>query len=191
MRIATRRAAGIDPGGWTSELSEHVRGFFDELAGEWHTRTSPERTAIVIDAIERGLGGIELPSGPVVEIGSGIGAYSKLLAEHFGTVLAIDLSLRMLSLAPARPAYRIQADAARLPIRSASAAAMVLINSFLFPAEVDRVLAPKGALLWVNSSGAQTPIYLSVEELVAVLPGEWAGVSSRAGEGSWCVLWRQ
>jgi hypothetical protein len=28
------------------------------------------------------------------------------------------------------------------------------------------------------------------EEVVAVLPGEWRGVASRAGQGSWCVLRR-
>src|SRR5689334_21704248 len=100
MRIATRRAAGIDPGGWTEEMRDYARGFFDELAGEWHTRTSPQRTRVVIDALQRGLGGIQLPVGCIVEIGSGIGAYSKLLAERFGTVLAVDLSLMMLRLAP-------------------------------------------------------------------------------------------
>ena len=67
---------------------------------------------------------------------------------------------------------------------------LVLVNAFVFPAEVDRVLSPGGALVWVNSSGEQTPIYLSVEDLVAGLPGEWTGTSSRAGDGHWCVLRR-
>ena len=66
----------------------------------------------------------------------------------------------------------------------------MLINAFLFPAEVERVLTPEGALVWVNISGEQTPIYLSVEDLVAQLPGEWVGTASRAGEGQWCVLRR-
>jgi len=125
-----------------------------------------------------------------VEVGSGIGTYSSLLVERFATVVAIDLSLAMLKLAPIGPALRVQADGARLPLRNASAAAVVLINAFLFPAEVDRVLSPSGALVWVNSSGEQTPIYLSVDDLVARLPGEWTGTSSRAGEGHWCVLRR-
>ena len=43
---------------------------------------------------------------------------------------------------------------------------------------------------YVNSSGEYTPIYLSVDDLVAALPGEWMGRSSRAGEGHWCVLRR-
>jgi protein-L-isoaspartate O-methyltransferase len=191
MRIATRRAAGLDRGGWTGELRDYVRGYFDDLAIEWHTRTSPQRTAVVRDALERGLSGVELPVGAAIEVGSGIGAYSSLLAERFDTVLAVDLSLTMLKLAPIEPAHRIQADGARLPIANMSAAAVVLINAFLFPEEVERVLSPRGVLVWVNSSGEQTPIYLSAEDLVASLPGEWAGTSSRAGEGHWCVLRRE
>jgi ubiquinone/menaquinone biosynthesis C-methylase UbiE len=190
MRIATRRAAGLDERGWTGELRSQVEDYFDGIAGEWHTRITPQRTAVVTDALSRGLDALEVPDGPAVEVGSGIGTYSSLLVERFATVVAIDLSLAMLKLAPIGPALRVQADGARLPLRNASAAAVVLINAFLFPAEVDRVLSPSGALVWVNSSGEQTPIYLSVDDLVARLPGEWTGTSSRAGEGHWCVLRR-
>jgi len=190
MRIATRRAAGLDAEGWTGELRSQVEDYFDGIAAEWHTRITPQRTAVVTDALCRGLDAIDVPDGPAVEVGSGIGTYSSLLAERFATVVAIDLSLAMLKLAPIEPARRIQADGARLPLRDSSAAAIVLINAFLFPAEVERVLSPGGALVWVNSSGEQTPIYLSVDDLVARLPGEWTGTSSRAGEGHWCVLRR-
>jgi protein-L-isoaspartate O-methyltransferase len=188
MRVATRRAAGLEPGGWTRELSKEVGGFFDTLSNEWHTRTSPQRTAVIMDALERGLGSRALGSGVAVEVGSGIGTYSGLLAERFATVLAIDLSLAMLRLAPAGTAHRIQADGAMLPVRDSSAAAVVLINAFLFPAEVDRILAPGGRLVWVNSSGAQTPIFLSAEDVLSALPGTWTGTASQAGEGTWCVL---
>jgi SAM-dependent methyltransferase len=190
MRIATRRAAGLDAGGWTDGLRDEVAGFFDDLASEWHTRTSPERTAVVMDAFSRGLGGVSRSVGMALEVGCGIGTYSELLAERFATVVSIDLSLAMLKRAPIGPAHRVQADGAKLPIGDSAAAAIVLINAFLFPAEVDRVLSPDGVLVWVNSSGEQTPIYLSVDDLVAGLPGEWAGTSSQAGEGYWCVLRR-
>ena len=187
MRIMTRRAAGLAPGGWDAEARSRVENVFDELSGEWHTRTSPQRTAVVVDALDRGgVAGGRL----AVEVGSGIGNYSVLLAERFRTVAAVDLSLGMLRLAPAGPATRIQADAAELPVRTGCADAVVLINALLFPAEVDRVLAPDGSVTWVNSSGDQTPIHLRTEEVAAVLPGEWRGVSSRAGQGSWCVLRR-
>jgi ubiquinone/menaquinone biosynthesis C-methylase UbiE len=190
MRVATRRAAGIDAQGWTDELRHDVERYFDDLAGEWHTRISPERTAVVEDALTRGAAEIRSPADLAIEVGSGIGTYSALLANRFARVLALDLSLDMLRLAPTGPAHRVRADGAVLPLRDASASAIVLINAFLFPAEVDRVLAPEGLLVWVNSSGEQTPIYLPADDLVARLPGAWHGIASRAGEGTWCVLQR-
>ena len=190
MRIATRRAAGLQSEGWTAELRREVAEFFDGIASEWHTRSSPERVAVVLDALSRGLGAVGVPVGTAVEVGSGIGSYSSLIAERFATVVAIDLSLSMLQLAPTAPAHRVQADGARLPLRDGSAVAVVLINAFLFPGEVERVLSTDGVLVWVNSSGAGTPIYLSVEDLVAQLTGKWTGTTSEAGEGYWCVLKR-
>jgi len=190
MRQATRRAAGLHQGGWTGELRDEVQGYFDNLAGEWHTRSSPQRTAVVVDALVRGLDLLEPAGGVAVELGSGTGTYSSLLAERFATVLAIDLSHAMLRQAPIGPALRVQADGARLPVADGSASAIVLINAFLFPAEVERVLLQDGVLVWVNSSGEFTPIYLSVDDLVAALPGEWTGSWSQAGEGHWCAIRR-
>jgi SAM-dependent methyltransferase len=187
MRIMTRRAAGLTPGGWDAAARGQVETLFDELSCEWHTRTSPQRTAVVLDALDRG----GVAGGEVaIEVGSGIGNYSQLLAERFGTVAAVDLSLAMLQLAPQAPATRVQADAADLPFVARCADAVVLVNALLFPAEVERVLARDGSVVWVNSSGDQTPIHLRSEEVAAVLPGEWRGVASRAGQGSWCVLRR-
>jgi ribosomal protein S18 acetylase RimI-like enzyme len=190
MRIATHRAAGLHEQGWTDALRDEVAKYFDDMAGEWHTRVSPERSEIVRDAFARGLDAVGHPNGLAVELGSGTGAYSGWIEARFDTVLAIDLSMEMLKRAPSGPAHRVQADGAHLPLRDASAAAVVLINAFLFPGEIARVLAPDGVLVWVNSSGEQTPIHLPVEDLVAQLPGEWNGVSSRAGAGLWCVLRR-
>src|SRR4051812_24676765 len=110
MRAATRRAAGLDADGWTGDLRDDVRRFFDDLAGEWDTRMSPQRTAVVQDALNRGLEPIQPVGEVAIEIGSGTGAYSALLAERFNTVLAVDLSLAMLRQAPRGPAHRIQAD---------------------------------------------------------------------------------
>jgi hypothetical protein len=105
-------------------------------------------------------------------------------------VLSVDLSLEMLRQAPSEPGWRVQADASRLPLGDGAAAAVVLVNAFLFPGEVDRVLAPDGLVLWVNSSGERTPIHLPAAEVAAVLPGEWEGVAARAGIGTWCALRR-
>ena len=44
---------------WTGELRDQVEDYFDGLAGDWHTRTSPQRTAVVMDALSRGLGTID------------------------------------------------------------------------------------------------------------------------------------
>ncbi len=190
MRRATRRAAGLDPGGWTKDLQREVVALFDGMAAEWHTRSSPERLAVVMDALDRGLGRTNPATGLAVEVGSGTGHYSGALARRFRRVVAVDVSLEMLRLAPAGPGHRVLADAATLPLADRTAAAVVLINAFLFPAEVDRVLAPDGVLVWVNSSGEQTPIYLPPDDLLKALPGPWTGTTSRAGAGMWTVLRR-
>jgi len=188
MRIATRRAAGLDARGWTGQLRTEVTDFFDNLAHEWHTRATPQRFAVVTDALTRGLDPLPVSRAVAVEVGSGIGTYSALIAQRFQTALAVDLSMPMLVRAPAAPAHRLRADGARLPLRDASASAVVLINAFMFPAEVDRVLSRGGALVWVNISGECTPIYLRPDDLLARLPGTWKGVASGAGVGTWCVL---
>lgn len=190
MRVATRRAAGLDGRGWTPDLRAEVTQFFDDRAHEWHTRASPERIAVVMDALRRGLDTLTVGRGLAVEVGSGIGIYSGLLAQRYASVLAIDLSMAMLQRAAAQPAHRVRADAAKLPLRNATADAVVLVNAFLFPAEVDRVLARDGAVVWVNSSGEHTPIHLSADEVIGALPGAWAGLASQAGAGTWCVLRR-
>jgi hypothetical protein len=67
---------------------------------------------------------------------------------------------------------------------------VVLVNCFLFPQEVVRVLSPGGVVVWVNSSGTNTPIHLPCDDVLAALPGRWAGVQSQAGVGIWCVVHR-
>lgn len=190
MRIMTRRAAGLHPGGWDDAARAEVAALFDELAPEWHTRTSPERDAVVADALARGLP-VDSGGGDVcVELGSGIGAYSPLLAQRWRRVLATELALEMLRLAPVGVGHRLLADGAGLPLADGAADAVVLVNCFLFPAEVDRVLASDGVVVWVNSSGSETPIHLTPEEVVMALPGRWSGITSHAGVGIWAVVRR-
>ena len=55
MRVMTRRAAGLQSPAWDEAARTEVAGFFDVLATEWHTRSSPERFAVVTDAFIRGL----------------------------------------------------------------------------------------------------------------------------------------
>ncbi len=187
MRVMTRRAAGLEQPPWDAAARAEVGALFDQLAPEWHTRSSPERTEVVIDALGRGGVGT---GATALEVGSGIGAYSGLLAARFPRVLAVDLSIEMLRLAADAPGHRILADGSGLPVGDGAIDAVVLINMLLFPAEVDRVLAPSGCVVWVNSSGESTPIHLQPDEVVAALPGTWTGVAGRAGVGLWTVLRR-
>ncbi len=186
MRQVTVRVAA-DPASWDDALRAEVAAFFDELADEWHTRASQHRHEPVLDALTRG-GTIR---GPVLEVGSGTGLTTALLCEVLGeAVVALDLSWEMLRRAPAEAGARLQADASRLPVRPGSLGTIVLENAFLFGPEVDAALAPDGAVVWINSNGSRTPIHLPVEEVAASLPGEWGGVASEAGWGTWGVLRR-
>ncbi|WP_436794260.1 class I SAM-dependent methyltransferase [Actinospongicola halichondriae] len=191
MRVMTRRAAGLVGPPWDGQARAEVASLFDSLAPEWHTRTSESRERVVMDALERGEVGGDAGGGTVLELGSGIGAYSAPLAERFERVVALDLSIEMLRLAADEPGLRVLADSATLPVPDGSADAVVLINMLLFPDEVDRVLAPGGTVVWVNSSGESTPIHLMPDEVADALPGTWTGVTSRAGIGLWAVLRRE
>lgn len=190
MRVMTRRAAGLEGSGWDDVARAEVASFFDDLAPTWHTRTSPQRDAVVNDALDRGLPDHAAHGDVCVELGSGIGAYTPRLVARWPQTLATDVSLEMLQRARRDVGHRLLADGSRLPLVAGVAHAVVLVNCFLFPVEVDRVLSADGVVVWVNSSGAETPIHLSSEDVVTALPGEWTGVESRAGVGSWAVLWR-
>ena len=128
MRIMTRRVAGLDPVGWDSKARAEVVEEFDSLAPEWHTRTSSQRTAVVLDAFERGLGGNTADGHLAIEVGSGIGSYSELIADRFDSVLSVDVSAEMVRHAPAGPTFRVQADSGLLPISDRSADAVIAIK---------------------------------------------------------------
>lgn len=185
----TRRIAGLEPGTWDRDAIDLVARTFDSLAPEWHTRTSSQRTAVVEDALSRGLDQLLDMKQLAVEVGSGIGTYSPLLRRRFATVVSVDLSWEMLSRDDGE-GPRVQGDGGCLPLRDGVADSVVLVNAFLFPTEVQRVLRPGGVLLWVNSSGEQTPIHLSADEVRGALTFGVVGVESRAGAGTWTALRR-
>lgn len=185
MRIVTREVA-FDPASWDTERRRHVTGVFDGLAAEWHTRHGEERILPLRDALERG----EVSDGLCLEIGCGTGPATPVLAEAFRCSVAIDISAEMLRRAEAASAGRVLADGAYLPFRDAVADTIVLMNMLLFPAEIDRLLAPGGTLIWVNSRGAGTPIHLSPEDVVDALPGSWQAKAALVGQGLWAVIRR-
>ena len=56
--------------------------------------------------------------------------------------------------------------------------------------ELARVLTHDGVVVWVNLLGRDGPLYVPAGEIARVLPGEWGGVESTAGWGTWAVLRR-
>lgn len=204
MRVITRRAAGLEQPAWDRGAAEEVTRLFDALAPEWHTRESDDRTSIVSDALTRGLDPLRHPApepgsagaarqaGPTValELGSGLGTYSQLVADRCDVALAVDLSLEMQHRAHRSDSLRMIADGSGLPVRDSVLACAVLVNCFLFPDELTRTIAPGGVVLWVNTSGESTPIHLSTQDVIDALPFEVEGVEARAGVGTWCALRR-
>jgi SAM-dependent methyltransferase len=185
MRELTRAiAAGGDA--WTGERRAQIAALFDELASGWRDRDVPERHDALVDALARGG---PFPRGWCVEVGSGTGNATADLQQAFHDVVSLDLSREMLRLASFR-GRQIQSDAAALPLRTGSASVVALINMFLFPAEISRVLAEDGVLLWVSTNGEQTPIYLPPTGVLSALPGTWAGITSQAGWGTWLTARR-
>jgi SAM-dependent methyltransferase len=185
MRMVTRQVA-FDPDAWTPERAAKVGALFEALAGEWNSRHRVGRQTALVDALARG----ELPGGRCLEVGSGTGLATVEIAPYFDQVVASDLAFGMLARADRALAPPVQADASRLPFPTDPFDVVAPQNALLFPLEVDRVLRPDGSVLWVNTLGPDTPIYLPADDVAAALPGEWDGVASEAGEGTWCVLHR-
>jgi SAM-dependent methyltransferase len=190
MQELTRNIA-TDTEAWTPEKATEMLGLFDSLASAWPERDRPERHDALGDALTRGgpLRGGPLRGRLCLEVGAGTGNETADLQAAFDVVVSIDLSRAMLSLASPR-GRQVQADASLLPVGTGSAGVVALINMFLFPAEVARVLQPDGVVLWVSTNGDATPIYLPPVEVLEALPGTWHGISSRAGWGTWLVARR-
>jgi SAM-dependent methyltransferase len=186
MRKVTRQIA-FEPGGWTAERKAKVVELFDGMAPDWDNRaTAAETQTALVDALARGGA---LP-GPCVEVGAGTGRATGALLGRFGAVLAVDVSIEMLRRFNEPAATTVLADGGALPVRDASVGTVVLVNAFLFPRELDRVLAPGGAVLWVNTLAEHTPIHLPVADVAEAMPGEWDAVTAEAGWGLWAVMRR-
>ncbi len=188
MRMVTH-AAAAEVGAWSGDTPRQVQRTFDDLAGEWHTRHSPDRLDPLADAIDRG--GPLPDHGTWLELGAGDGWASAMLAARAPALVAVELSTLMLAESPDDGVPRLQADASALPLDDHAVTVAILMNMLLFPTELDRVIAPGGALVWLSSRGPATPIHLTPEQVIAAMPGRWDGVAAQHGTAIWTVLGRR
>ncbi|MGV0737959.1 class I SAM-dependent methyltransferase [Mycobacterium syngnathidarum] len=181
---AFARAVAVD-GVWTPDIARATAGMFDSMAATWNTERSTNRFEPVHDALHRG----QIPvGGRCLEVGSGTGQITPLLADHFDEVVSVDLSIAMLAEAPASASFRICCDAAQLPLRDDVFDAAVLVDTFCFAAELARTVITGGHIVWVNLLGQDGPLYVPASDIAEALPGNWTGMESTAGWGSWAVL---
>ncbi|WP_432178670.1 class I SAM-dependent methyltransferase [Streptomyces sp. NBC_00063] len=169
---------------WDGETARFITDQFDQMAAEWDTTLATGRDEPLRDSLERGG---PFPGGVCLELGSGTGLFTELLRSEFSRVISVDLSEQMLRQAVGRSPARIRADAAALPLVNAQAV-VAAIDMLLFPAEIVRVLAPNGVLLWINQLGEDGPLHLPAMDVAHALPGDWQAVEADAGWGSWAVL---
>jgi SAM-dependent methyltransferase len=183
-------AVAFDPHAWNKERASEVRAIFDERAAMWWTHRSPQYFQPLADALD--VAGTR--GGFCVDVGSGISLHEVTLSSRFEHVVAIDLSAEMLRLAERRGESLLRADASAMPIRDHTADLIACVNMFLFPREYTRVLRPDGAIIFVSTSGAGTPIYLSPADVHAALvasgDGYFATVSGTSGDACWTIARR-
>jgi hypothetical protein len=96
----------------------------------------------------------------------------------------------MLTHAPPTHDPRICCDASQLPVQAGTVNAAVLVDAFCFPRELDRILTPAGAIVWINLLGEDGPLYVPNTDITTCLPGSWTTLESRAGWGTWAILKR-
>ncbi|ALV33562.1 hypothetical protein AS200_17095 [Streptomyces sp. CdTB01] len=173
---------------WDAETAGFIAGQFDVLASEWDATRATGRDDPLRDALDRGR---PFPGGTCLEVGSGTGLFTPLLGTVFPRVISLDLSEQMLRRAAGRSPLRVRADASALPVADARVAVIAAIDMLLLAEETARVLAPDGALLWINQLGEDGPLYLPADDVAAALPGQWQAVEAHAGWGSWAVLRRR
>lgn len=181
------RRVALDPSAWSAEAAAGQAALFDATAAVWEEDRGGYRRPPMADALARG--GPFLP-GRVVEVASGTGLLTPLLAAVWGAVVAVDVSSGMLARSSATG--RVRADASCLPLPDRCAAAVAIGDGPLFAAEVDRVLVDGGALVWSNALGDGAPFHLPTVVLVAAMADAtgrpWSAVTSEAHWGSWAVL---
>jgi ubiquinone/menaquinone biosynthesis C-methylase UbiE len=171
-RLATN-AVVRRPGLWRA-FRGPVRRQFDRLAPRWDAMRSDDAFASLHQALDA------IPSRParVLDLGTGTGLAAFVLARRFpeAEVVGVDVADRMIEVArrntPPELAGRVrfaEADAAQLPFDDAAFDLVSLANMIPFFAELARVTAPSGWVVFSFSAGPETPIWVSAERLRAEL----------------------
>lgn len=173
-------------GPWPSEETASVRAMWDTLASGWkEIARGPHQATPLVDAVER----IEHMPDHVLEVGTGTGLGTRALMSLLpkATLVAADLSPAMLREARAEGTRTplVATDSAALAFKSEAFDLVVLLNTYLFPTEVLRVLVHGGSVIGAWSLGAKTPIYISPEQAEDALGAE--AVTAEAAWGDW---WR-
>ncbi len=142
-------------------MARGMRDLFDDLAGVWEDERGSYRSAPLGDALTRGG---PFPAGACLEVGSGTGLLSSLLAPRWTPVMGLDLSWKMLRQARSGPV--VQGDAACIPSPAGVFAAVVVADAPLFAPEVVRVLRGDGTIIWSNALGDGAPFHVPTAELL-------------------------
>ena len=155
-------------------LRRPIRFQFDRLAPRWDSM----RTAHAYVPYEAALAELDPPPKRALDLGTGTGGAAFAIARRFPDVevVGVDLAEGMIEQArrnltdDLRDRVRFEvADASKLPYGDGSFDLVGLSNMIPFFDELDRVLAPGGFLVVAFSGGAETPIYVPPERLLAEL----------------------
>jgi SAM-dependent methyltransferase len=148
-------------------------GMFDGVVDEYDA-ARPSYPAALYDVLESTAG--RLRSRAVLDAGAGTGVATRQLAERGARVAAVDVGLTMLQRAVARSPglSAVTADAAALPVRSASVDLVCFAQSWHWvpqaegAAEVARVLRPGGwwAAWWSHPWADDTPWWDAYQEVL-------------------------
>jgi SAM-dependent methyltransferase len=147
---------------------------FTRLAPVWDQRRDP----VALAPLEAALARLNVAPTRILDVGTGTGVAARFLATRYpeAAVVGVDLTPAMVDEArqllppdlESRVRYEV-ADAAALPFDAGAFDLVVLLNMIPFFAEVARVTAEDGAVVFAFSSGAETPIYVPAETLRARL----------------------
>lgn len=146
-----------------------LRFQFDFLASHWDGMREPG----YLDAFERGLTDVGT-ARRILDVGTGTGLAAFALAAKFpdAQVVGVDLAADMVEEArrktPPDLAARVRfevADASRLRFPDGSFDLVTLNNMIPFFDELSRVVAARGTVLVAFSGGAETPIYVPLEQI--------------------------